>query len=118
MQDRPTIKTAIPKQRYQIGDHSATVLGEIESDDPRQYRWIAAFIQMGQSQPRLYVCCELAPASRRGDGRYDLRVISDLMSEVVDTADRWGDVDAFSQQAIDLGRQMLGLQQEQPIKLM
>ncbi|AFL74303.1 hypothetical protein [Thiocystis violascens] len=111
MQDRPAIKTAIPKRRYQVGDHGASLLGEIESGDARGYRYILALVPPGQREPVLYVCAEQTPPAERADGAYRLRVVSELMSEVVDTDDRWGDLDAFADQALKLGAQMLGLQQ-------
>ncbi|MBK5965929.1 hypothetical protein CCR95_18070 [Thiocystis minor] len=111
MQDRPAIKTAIPKRRYQVGDHTASLLGEIESGDSRFYRYILALVPPAQREPVLYVCAEQTPAAERADGAYRLRVVSALMSEVVDTNDCWGDLETFAEQAIKLGRQMLGLQQ-------
>jgi hypothetical protein len=118
MKDRPAIKTAIPKRRYQIGDFSATLLGEIEAGDARNYRYILAFVHMGHAQPSLYVCSEQTPPARAAEGRYGLRVINDVMSEMVDSADRWGDLDAFADQGIQLGVQALGLRQEQVMRLM
>ena len=118
MQDQPAIKTAIPKHRYQIGDFSATVLGDIESGDARHYRYILAMVAMGDAQPGLYVCCELAPPERGADGRYDVRVVNESMSEVLDSGDGWGDLETFSEMAVDLARQVLGLKNEQTIKLM
>lgn len=118
MQDRPQIKTALPKRRYQIGDHAATLLGEIDSADERSYRFILALVPMGEQEPVLYVTSELAPAERRGQGAYDLRVISAHLSDVLDTADRWESLDQFADQAIDLAQQVLGLRNQQVIKLM
>jgi len=118
MQDRPTIKTAIPKRRYQIGDFGVSLLGEIESGDLRSYRYILAFVQTGQDQPSFYVCAEHQPPAATGQGRYNLRVINDVMSEVVDASDAWGDLDAFAEQGLKLGAQALGLQQEQVLRLM
>lgn len=118
MQDRPQIKTALPKRRYQIGDHAATVLGEIESDDQRSYRYILALVPMGEQEPVLYVTSEQAPAERRGEGAYDLRVISTSLTDVLDTADRWESLDQFADQAIDLAQQVLGLSNQQVFKLM
>lgn len=118
MQDRPQIKTALPKRRYQIGDHAATLLGEIESDDQRQYRFILALVPMGEQEPVLYVTSELAAADRRGEGAYDLRVVSEGLTDVVDTADRWESLDQFADQAVDLAQQILGLRNHQVIKLM
>lgn len=118
MQDRPSIKTAIPKHRYQVSDYSATVLGDIEAADGHDYRWILALVPMGNAQPSLYVCCEQAPLGRGDGGRYDIRVINDAMSEVVDTADHWGELETFSEMALDLAGQLLGLRNEQVVKLL
>mgnify|MGYP003573249550 CR=1 FL=1 len=118
MQDKPVIKTAIPKRRYQIGDYSASLLGEIESGDARAYRYILAFVAMGQREPSLFVCSETSPPAEVDQGRYRLRLINDAMSEVMDNSDRWGDLDAFSEQAVQLGVQALGLQREQVMRLL
>ncbi|NEV60917.1 hypothetical protein [Thiorhodococcus minor] len=118
MQDRPVIKTAIPRHRYQLGGHMAALLGDIESDDGRAYRYILAFVPAGQSEPVLYVCSETAPPAERADGAYRLRVVGELMSEVADTDDRWGDLETFAEQALKTGAQMLGLSSAQIVKLM
>jgi hypothetical protein len=118
MQDRPVIKTAIPRHRYQVGDYAASLLGEIESGDVRQYRYILAFVPMGKREPELYVCAEQVPPEDRADGAYRLRLVSEALSEVLDSDDRWGDLDAFAEQALKLGAQVLGLQREQVVKLL
>lgn len=118
MQDRPNIKTALPKRRYQIGDHAATLLGEIESGDGRAYRFILALVPMGEQEPVLYVTSEPSAPERRGQGAYDLRVISEGLTDVLDTADRWESLDQFADQAIDLAQQVLGLRNQQVVKLM
>jgi hypothetical protein len=118
MQDRPKIKTALPKRRYQIGDHSATVLGEVESGDGRDYHYILALVPMGEQEPVLYVTSEQAAPERRSQGGYELRVISASLTDVLDTADRWSDLEAFSEQALDLAQQVLGLRNQQIFKLM
>lgn len=118
MRDRPQIKTALPKRRYQIGDHTATLLGEIESDDERHYRFILALVPMGEQEPVLYVTSEQAPAERRAQGAYDLRVISASLTDVLDTGERWQHLDQFDEQAIDLAQQVLGLRNQQVVKLM
>lgn len=118
MQDRPVIKTAIPKGRYQIGDFSASLLGEIESGDSRSYRYILALIAMGKSEPSFYVCAEHVPPAETARGKYRLRIINEVMSEVMDTSDQWGSLERFTEQGIELAVQALGLQREQVIKLM
>jgi len=118
MQDRPVIKTAIPRHRYQVGDYAASLLGEVESGDARVYRYILAFVPMGKREPELYVCVEPAPPRERADGAYRLRVVSEVLSEVVDSDDRWGDLETFAEQALKLGAQALGLQRERVVRLM
>jgi hypothetical protein len=118
MRDRPIIQTAIPKRRYQVGEFSASLLGNIDSRDNRSYRYILAFVQMGHAEPTLYVCAEQSPGDKAGDARYQLRVVSEGMTEVLDTSDSWGDLDAFSDQGLKLGAQVLGLQREQVVRLM
>lgn len=118
MQDRPAINTAIPKRRWQIGDFSATLLGEIDSGDQRRYRWVLALVAMDESEPSLYVTAEEAPPAASADGRYQLRVVSEALSDVVDRHDRWGDLDTFAEQALDLAQQVLGLANREPLRLM
>jgi hypothetical protein len=118
LQDRPIITTAIPKRRYQVGSHGASLLGEIESGDARSYRYILAFVPSQQREPVFYVCSEPSPPAERAQGAYRLTVVGELMSEVIDTDDRWGDLDTFADQALKLGQQALGLQQAPITRLM
>jgi hypothetical protein len=118
MQDRPVIKTAIPKRRYQVDTHSASLLGEIESGDGRTYRYILAFVPAGQREPVFYVFAEPSPPAERADGAYRLGIVGEVISEVVDRDDRWGDLDTFAEQAIKLGQQVLGLQQASVARLL
>lgn len=118
MQDRPQIRTAIPKRRYQLGDYSASLLGEVESADERPYRYILAFVGPDRREPELYVCAEVTPPAEREAGAYRLRVLGETLSDVVDTDDRWGDLATFADQALRLGAQALGLQGEQVVQLM
>jgi hypothetical protein len=118
MQERPIIKTAIPKRRYQAGRHAASLLGEIESGDGRSYRYILAFVVQGQAEPVLYVCSEPTPPAERADGAYRLRVVSEAMTETLDTDDAWGDLDRFAEQALKVGIQMLGLPESGIVRLL
>ncbi|EGV28657.1 hypothetical protein ThidrDRAFT_3551 [Thiorhodococcus drewsii AZ1] len=118
MQERPEIKTAIPKRRYGIGKHTAVLLGDIETDTPIFYRYILAFVPQGQTEPVLYVCAEQTPPAERADGAYRLRVIGELMSDLLDTSDGWGDIDSFADQGLKVGVQMLGLDEAQVTRLM
>jgi len=77
-----------------------------------------AFVPQGQTEPVLYVCAEQTPPAERADGAYRLRVIGELMSDLLDTDDRWGDIDNFADQGLKVGAQMLGLDAEQVTRLM
>lgn len=118
MSQFPNIRTAIPKRRYQVSDFSATLLGEVESDDPVSYRYILAFVPMGEAKPNFFVCSERVPPKDRADGGYRLRVINSAMSEVMDQSDSWGDIDAFADQALQLAQQALGLTGHEAMRLM
>ncbi|MBK1693772.1 hypothetical protein CKO09_03325 [Chromatium weissei] len=118
MQNRPIIKTAIPKRRYQIGNYTASLLGEIDSGDQHRYRYILAWVVTGEREPVLYVCAEQTRPNERENGAYLLRVVSEGMTDVLDTSDGWGDLEVFAEQALNLGMQMLGLTQMRIDRLM
>lgn len=117
MTELPKIRTAIPQRRYQYGEFGVTVLGDIESGDGRDYRFVAAFVREGEAQPRLFVVSERPPASVPGEGSHVLRVINSAMDEVMDRDDRWGRLGDFADQALLMGAQLLGLEQETPYPL-
>jgi len=113
----PKIRTAIPRRRYQYGDYAVTVLGDIESADDHAYQLVAAFVKEGEAEPQMYVVSELPPIAERAGRAYALRVISSVMDEVMDVDQRWRRLDDFTEQALQLGAQMLGLEQEVPYPL-
>lgn len=118
MKNKPKIHTAIPSRRYQVGEFSVTLLAEIESGDERPYRYILAFVPAGQGEPSLYLCSAPVPRSAADQGRYELRILSEVMDEVVDVDDRWGDLSAFAEEGIRLGMQALSLGREQVTRLL
>ena len=117
MNEFPKIRTAIPQRRYQYGDYSVTVLGEIESGDGHDYRFVAAFVKEGEAQPQLFVVSEKLQAGQATAGGQALRVISNVMDEVMDVDNRWRNLDDYVDQALQLGSQILGLEQEIPYRL-
>lgn len=118
MDHAPKIQTAIPQRRYQHGEYAVSVLGEITSGDDRDYRFIAAFVREGETQPRLYVTCERLPVGQRERGTHAIRVVNSAMDEIMDVDPRWSRLDEFTAQALQMGAQLLGLEQEQPYLLM
>lgn len=110
----PRIRTAVPLRRYQYGEFLVTVLGDIESDEPVHYRYLLAVAQEGSPTPGLFIA-----AQRTGDGGpYDLRIAMQDGSQVVDSDERWGDLEAFVKEGLGIIATMLNLGDEMPHRLM
>ena len=114
----PNIKTAVPKRRYAIGEFSAVLLGEIESGDPNRYEHIFAAVREGDSQPLLYVISERARRAEQDAGSHRIRIIAGNDEHVLGVSDRWRDVDAFVEQALDVTRKTLMLTDEPVARVM
>jgi hypothetical protein len=111
----PHIKTAVPKRRYQYGEFMVTVLGEVESDDPVEYRWIFAVATETNPQPNLFLTAE---REGLGDREYTLRVSMADGEQVLGRSERWRDLDAFVEGAMEIIGRMLELGDETPHRLM
>ena len=114
----PHIKTAIPLQRHQIGNFVATVLGEISSDDPVEYRYIMAIVEDGKQEPALYVISEHNRGASASEGRFRLRVIMGAEEKLLNPSDEWGDVDKFSLAGMGIIAKLMRLEDETPVRLM
>lgn len=114
----PHIKTAIPLQRHQIGSFVATVLGEIESDDPIEYRFIMAIVEEGKQKPELYVTSEVNKDSSSSDDKYRLRVLMGEQEKLLNPSEEWGDLEKFSLAGLGIIAKLMKLHDEQPIRLM
>ena len=114
----PHIKTAIPRRRYQLGSFVASILSEVESDDPAEYRYIMALVEDGKSEPCLYVTAELNPPQERDQGRYRLRVMLGEQSKVMGSADEWGDIEKFALDSLGITAKLYHLMDEEPLRLM
>ena len=115
---KPHIKTAIPKQRHQIGSFIATVLGDIATDDPTDYRFIMAIVAEGKQEPDLYVTSERNNGPNADEGRYRLRVIMGDQEKELSPSDEWGDIDKFSMAGMGIIAKLMRLQDEMPVRLM
>jgi hypothetical protein len=114
---RPSIHTALPRRRYQYGTFQVVLLGNIESNDPRQYHLIMAFVQEGAAQPTLYLTAEKSSRAEQERGRYRLRVITDGFEEVLDVSDKWQDEACFAEEALRIAANLLKLNDEVATKL-
>lgn len=113
----PHIKTALPCQRHQIGSFVATVLTDIDSDDPVEYRYIMAIVEDGQQQPALFVTSERNTGPGADAGRYRLRVIMGSEEKELPPADDWGDLERFSLAGLGIVAKLMNLHDEQPVRL-
>lgn len=113
---KPSILTAIPKHHYKLGNFTLKVLGEIESRDPVQYRYIMAVIHGQDPEPGLYITAERASGSA---GRsYDMRVMMPDGDEIIGSDSAWSDLEEFSQRAIEVVTRLLDLSDETPWQLL
>lgn len=108
----PKIQTAIPLRRYRLGAYTAVVLGEIESSDGIEYRYILALVREGEARPRVYVTAEKNPRARAQEGSHRMRVIMETLEEDRGSSDRWGDPDVFAAEGLSLVAGMLGLAEQ------
>jgi hypothetical protein len=117
MQDKPKIDTAIPQRRYTLGAYTVVILGEVQSSDGKDYRYVAAVVREGDPEPGLYLTAERSTGQRPADP-YDMRVTMHDGSQVIGTSNRWAGVEEFSTDALGLIASILDLQDEQPYRLM
>lgn len=105
--DRPVFQSAIPKKRYQIGEFSAVILGDIESGGNKQYTYIMAVVKDGAKLPALYVTLE----------KDNLEVIGEQLHEKLGTNSKWKNQDHFIASAMNVVIELLGLKDETPAVL-
>ena len=115
---RPAIERAIPKRRYHIGTFGAVILGEVESGDDHAYRHILALVPEGDSDPILYVTAEELAEPGPDGQRMVVRVVAEEGEKVLGPDDRWQELDAFVDDALQMVRRVMRLTDEEPVRLM
>lgn len=118
MINKPNIKTAVPKKRFRFGEFNVVILGEIETGDANEYLFIAAILRETDPEPGIYLTAEKSPPSEVQKGRYGMRLIMKDGSQWVRNSDDWRDLQAFSDDALDVTRSVLNLGDEEPFPLM
>lgn len=116
--DAPVIKTAIPKRRYQIGDLSAVILGEVTSGDERLYEYVMALVPDGEQLPILYITAERVSAPEGGEQVTVVRVIAEGGERTLGPEERWRELEVFAEDALAMARQVMGLGQEEAMRLL
>ncbi|WP_297528471.1 hypothetical protein [Thiohalobacter sp.] len=118
MVNKPDIRTAVPKHRYQLGEFQVVVLGEVESGDAQDYRYIMAVVREGDPEPGVYLTCERLPAEQRSGGAYGMRLVMRDGAELLGQEDGWRDLHRFTEDGLAVLRKLLNLGDETPYRLM
>lgn len=111
--NKPGILTAIPKRRYKYGEFTVVVLGDIESSDGIDYRYIMAVLKGSDSTPGLYLTAEKA-AGTGPKSDYTMRIIMRDGAEVLATSPAWVELDAFTREGLEVVSDVLELSDEVP----
>ncbi len=111
----PTIQSAIPKNRYQYGEFSVTLLTDVDSGDTTRYLYIVAVLREGSTQPEVYITCE--PFTENDKNTYRVRVLSEHEEHVISIDTQWHDQQRFCDYALQGIQQMFELSDETPILL-
>jgi len=118
MLNKPKIKTAVPKRRYQLGIFSIVVLGDIQSEDGRRYHHVLAAVREGDAEPGLYLTAEPSPPELAARGAVCMRIIMADGEDVLGADDEWIDVDAFAEEGLTLVKTLLQLSDEEAFRLL
>jgi len=107
---KPTIATAIPLRRYRLGEFTLIVLGDIESKDGVDYRYIMAVIRGQEPEPGIYITAERPAAG--GSSQLNMRFIMRDGSKVLGSSEQWGELDVFIGEATGIVTRVLNLGDE------
>jgi hypothetical protein len=111
--NKPDIRRALPQRRYKFGEFTVVVLGDIETGDAVNYRYILAVVREGDAEPGIYLTCENA----RG-GQQQLRLVMRDGAEVIAEDPQYADIEVFTAAGLDMLRQILNLGDEEAYRLM
>ena len=114
--DKPGIVTAIPRRRYRYGEFTVVVLGDIESSDGIDYRYIMAVVKGSDPEPGLYLTAERLVGGGRQAG-YTMRMLMRDGAEVIATSSEWEDLEAFVRDGLEIVSEVLQLSDEVPYQL-
>jgi hypothetical protein len=118
MLNKPRIKTAIPKQRYKLGAFSIVILGDIQSEDAREYHYVLAAVHEGDPEPGLYLTVEPAPSAGSTHGALSLRLIMADGEEVLGVSDELSKLDVFAAEGLTVVKTLLQLTDEEAFRLL
>jgi len=115
--NKPGIMTAIPRRRYRYGEFTVVVLGDIESSDGIDYRYIMAVVKGEDTEPGLYLTAEKAGGMMGLQSDYTMRILMRDGAEVIATSPAWGELEAFVREGLGIVGEVLDLSDEVPYQL-
>ena len=113
---KPGILTAIPRRRYRYGEFTVIVLGDIESSDGIDYRYIMAVVKGADTEPGLYLTAEKA-GGIGSQSDYTMRILMRDGAEVLATSPAWGELEVFVREGLNIVGEVLDLSDEVPYQL-
>jgi len=116
-QYKPGIVTALPRRRYKFGEYTVVVLGDIESNDGIDYRYIVAVVRGADPEPGFYLTAERDMVGGGAGEDYSMRVIMQDGADIIGTSREWRDLDAFVREALDVIGKVFKLTDEVPYPL-
>jgi hypothetical protein len=110
---KPDFKTAIPKQRYKLGEYTLIFLGDISSGNEADYLYILAVIRDGDSDPTAYITVEMLPGEKKRKKNYQMRIILEAYEEVLGSSERWSELDKFVEDSVQGVKDMFDMSHEE-----
>lgn len=105
MKYAPAIKSAKPRQHFQVGQHTAVLYGDIESAGSVKYCYIFAVFDDNR-QPCYLVASEVnSMAKRFGGGSHFLGLFDGEAHANCGASDDWGDEAKFTTEALRIVRE-------------
>ena len=108
MKYAPVIKSAKPRQKFQLGKYSAVLLGDIEPAGSVEYKFILAVFDEEQ-QPCFFVASEVNSMARMlGGGSHFLGAFDGNGHANYGDSDDWADEARFAAEALRIVREKFG----------
>ncbi|HYG35220.1 MAG TPA: hypothetical protein VEC99_10570 [Clostridia bacterium] len=106
MKHAPLIKSAAPKQRFQLGRHIAVLLGDIQPMGFVEYLYILVVFDADTKQPCYYVASEVnSMAKQFGGGSHFLGLFDGEGHANCGSSDDWADEAKFTAEALRIVRE-------------
>ena len=107
----PIIKSAKPRQRFQVGRHTVVLLGDIEPAGAIEYLYIMV-VYGEERQPCYFVASEVnAMAAHFGGGSHFLGLFDGDSHANCGSSDDWADEAKFTAEALRIIREKFGIQE-------